>query len=124
MYLFVGERRSPTAIERNLRWEDGQLSAKRLFDALISNGVNPREQTFINMFEDGDGRGEEVISQENFEMILSYVAQAFIVGMGQKVQRVLVANQIEHIGIVHPAALGIYRSPGVYTKHVKEMLGL
>lgn len=124
MFVFVGERRSPTAIKQGLRWEDGKLSAKRLFDALASNGINPHDQTFINLFEDGDGTGEEVISRENFDMILCYVAQSLIVGMGQKVQKVLVSNQIAHVGIVHPAALGIYRRPGVYTQHVKEMLGL
>lgn len=34
LLVFVGERRSPAAIRMGVRWPDGRLAAKQLFDAL------------------------------------------------------------------------------------------
>src|SRR5207253_5966318 len=54
-YLVIGERRSPTAIARDLRWEDGRLCAATLHRALRGVGVDPgHDCRFENLFSDAD----------------------------------------------------------------------
>lgn len=39
LFIFIGERRSQTAIERGWTWADGRLAAKTLSDALAPLGL-------------------------------------------------------------------------------------
>lgn len=108
-YLFVGEERSNLAIKMNVTWKDGRLAAKQLFDALKFNHINPDEQHFTNIFEDG---GEAVIK--------SYTGT--IVAMGRKVEKRLKELNIEHLFIFHPATRGSIRKKENYFNHIKEQL--
>src|SRR2546428_7453216 len=51
--LFVDERRSPAAIRMDVRWQDGRLAAKQLFDALSGVGIDPGKCQFLNWWERG-----------------------------------------------------------------------
>ena len=51
-YLFVGERRSPTAIRMNVTWVDKRLAAGHLYKALKNLDICWDECAFANVFED------------------------------------------------------------------------
>lgn len=53
--MFVGERRSQSAIRMGVHWEDGRLAAKQLFDALLALGIDPQRCEFVHWWEP-DGR--------------------------------------------------------------------
>ncbi|HVA85589.1 MAG TPA: hypothetical protein VNF73_04615 [Candidatus Saccharimonadales bacterium] len=83
-FVFVGERRSATAIVRGLQWEDGRLSARTLHDALSAIGLDPRTQHFLNLFRD-DTPG--VIDSTALDQIRSLAREGWvIVAMGRIVQ--------------------------------------
>jgi len=110
-YLFVGEKRSQTAIDNNWTWIDGRLAATQLFDALNICGINPFTQEFVNVFlDDGDSNMFEI--PKNF----------IVVGMGKTVQEELEKRGISHCKIVHPAARGSIRQKDKYAEHIKEVL--
>ena len=111
-YLFVGERKSPTALLRGWSWEDGRLAAKQLFDALDVVGVDPQACLFRNAFDPGS---------------LSYIREKqqdgwLVVAMGAKAQRELERHAIPFRPMVHPAARGAIRRKDRYTAHVQEVL--
>jgi hypothetical protein len=112
--LIVGERRSPLAIKRDVRWEDEALAAVPLFEALRAAGIDPTSCRFVNWFEDGE------------PIVRNHTGR--IVALGQKVQKALTAEGIEHIPLVHPAARGKIRLRANYIAHVvstmTEALGL
>ena len=108
-FLFVGEERSARAIEMDVRWEDGALAAKQLFDALNVHGIDPAAQKFTNLFERG-----------GLKAIREHVG--VVVGMGSKVQKELKKRNIEHVALVHPAARGKIRKKERYAAHVGEQL--
>ena len=108
--LFVGEKRSNKAVQMNVKWEDGKLAAKQLFDALKECGINPSECTFTNWFEYG---GKSTVQRWG----------GIIVAMGQKVSKSLTSKGIQHISIIHPAARGKIRKKSRYIKHIKESIG-
>ncbi len=122
--ILVGERRSSLAVEKGWSWQQCQhtgprLCAIKLFSALEQSGYNPKEQIFLNVYHD-DGRLNEPI----VEMLRQIGNDNFrIVGMGQLVQEVLTRNNIPHLQIVHPAARGNWKKPGVYESHVVNVLG-
>lgn len=99
-FLFVGESRSATAIAKGYTWEnapyEGVNSAKKLFTALRNAGIEPREHSFANMFDD-NGNAQEIITDGKI-----------VVAMGEKVQKELRQRGIDFIPIVHPAARGIW----------------
>ena len=105
--LFVGEKKSPTALRRGWSWEDGHLAAKQLFDALSACGVDPKTCKFANWF---NTRTQAYIRQ--------YPGPVF--GMGTLVQRALTKAGVEHVPIVHPAARGRIRKKERYNQHIKE----
>jgi hypothetical protein len=107
--LFVGERRSDLAKRKGVRWEDGRLAAKQLFDALVGCGIDPKAHAYVNLFEPG---GLTRVRRHDGP----------IVGLGRLVQRTLTANRIPHVRLVHPAARGAIRRKEVYAKHVAETL--
>jgi hypothetical protein len=108
-YLFVGERRSETAIRMNVTWVDKRLAAAHLSKALDYIGINWNDCEFKNVYEDNI---EEI---QNFEGI--------IVGMGRKVERELKKLGIKHEFIYHPATRGSIRNIEKYKNHVLERIG-
>lgn len=112
-YLFVGEKRSDLAVTKGWTWVDGRLAAKQLFDALIKLDINPHEQEYINWFEWLD-----IECRIKFYTNRDYV----VVGMGKKVQKELMENNIPFIPITHPAARGKIRGKNNYCQHLKEAL--
>ena len=82
-------------------------TAKVLFRALREAGIIPEEQEYTNLWTD---EGELQVPETNLK----------IVGMGKTVQEILIELEIEHTGIIHPAARGKFRAN--YNKHVKETL--
>jgi hypothetical protein len=108
-YLFVGEKRSETAIRMNVTWVDRRLAAAHLSKAVENIGIKWDECAFINVFED------------KIEDILSF--NGIVVAMGRKVERELKKYQIQHEFIYHPATRGAVRNIEKYKNHVKERIG-
>lgn len=106
--LIVGERRSPLAIKRGVRWEDEALAAVPLFQALRVAGIEPASCRFVNWFEDG----EKIVREHTGR----------IIALGQKVQKALTAEGIKYIPLVHPAARGRIRLRANYIAHVVGVL--
>lgn len=111
-FLFVGEKRSAKAEQMNVRWKDGRLAARQLFDALDTAKVSPDECDFTNWFEDGGPACVRRLAKRGIP----------IVGMGQKVQAALDAAGISHAKLVHPAARGAIRKKHRYAAHVRSVL--
>lgn len=107
-YLFVGEKRSATAIRMNVTWKDKRLSASHLYKALTYVGINWEECEFKNVFED------EINEISSFNGI--------IVAMGRKVEKELKKYKIEHEFIYHPATRGSVRNIDNYMEHVKSRI--
>ncbi|SRR6266550_4602173 len=107
--LFVGEKRSPTAIRRGFRWEHGRLAAKQLFDALDALSF-PREScVFANAYERG-----------HITKIASH--RGPIVAMGLKAQEKLAGLGIGFVPMIHPAARGKIRGKAAYKAHTRSVL--
>lgn len=106
--LIVGEKRSDLAIKRGVRWEDEALAAVPLFQALRAAGIDPASCRFVNWFEG------------NEDVVRAHSGQ--VVGLGQKVQKALASEGIEHIPLVHPAARGKIRLRANYIAHVVSRL--
>lgn len=109
-YIFVGERRSPTAIKNGWSWTSGRLAAKQLFDALKAIGIDPNDHLFTNLWAD-DGT----------PIPIPKVAGT-VVGMGKVVQDELDNRGIKHLKLIHPAARGAIRRKKNYARHVKSTL--
>lgn len=112
MIAFVGESRSETAERMGVRWEDGRLAAKQLFDAFAEHGVSATDFVFFNLFEHGA-----------IKRVMSEKAKGTtIVAMGRKVQRELSRRGIVHTFMVHPAARGAIRLKQNYAAEVGRVL--
>ena len=119
-FVFVGERRSATAIARGLRWEDGRLAARTLHDALRALGVDPGAHRFLNLFRD-DTPG--VIDPTALAQLRALAREGWvIVGLGRIVQAALVREGVKHRPMVHPAARGVIRTRAYYQAHVARIL--
>ena len=106
--LFVGEERSPRAIQMGVTCKDKRLCAGHLSQAVEALGLNWETLTFKNVFED------------DIEDIKSF--EGVTVAMGRKVERKLKKHLIPHEYIHHPAARGKIRIIENYKAHVKEQL--
>lgn len=115
-YLFVGERRSPTAIARGWTWRDGRLAAKQLHDALRATGIDPDSDAcaYVNLWTDG-GRAM-------FERLRKKSDGRVIVALGSLVADALRAASVPHVALVHPAARGKIRKKARYAEHVRAAL--
>ncbi len=51
-WLFVGERRSRTAIQRGYTWPDTRLCGRTFAEALAASGVDPAQYACINVYSD------------------------------------------------------------------------
>ena len=107
--LFVGEERSPTAIEKGWTWKDRRLAAAHLSKATDALGIDWDSISFLNVFED------DIKEIAEFDGV--------VVAMGRKVERELKKHQIEHLYIHHPAARGKIRIIENYKAHVREQIG-
>ena len=107
-FLFVGEERSPRAIEMGVTWKDRRLAAAHLSKATDALGLDWNSLCFRNVYED------------DIEDIKSF--EGIVVAMGRKVERELKKHQIEHEYIHHPAARGKIRIIENYKAHVREQL--
>ncbi len=108
-YLFVGERRSNTAIRMNVTWVDKRLAAAHLSKAVEALGIQWEDCAFKNVFED------------NIKDIMSF--EGIVIAMGRKVERELKKYNIKHEFIYHPATRGEVRNIEKYKQHVKERIG-
>jgi hypothetical protein len=113
-FLFVGENRSATAIAKGYTWDnaphEGVNCAKKLFAALRNAGIEPREHSFANAFDD-NGNPQEIITDGKI-----------VVAMGGKVQKELKQRGINFIPIVHPAARGIWCKQEKYNELIFNSL--
>lgn len=116
--LFIGERRSPTAMRMGVTWEDGRLCAKNLHQALRAIGIEPADCQFRNAFDD-EGRAEP---------FTVHVARAHVerggevIALGLRASGVLARDGVPHRVLVHPAARGAIRKRERYEEHVRETL--
>ena len=119
-YVFVGQCRSKRAMHLRVHWEDGRLAGKTLHDALRAVGLDPREQTFLNLYGDDD---PQVIDQAALTQVRDLAdAGAVIVGLGKVVQAALARAGVAHLPLVHPAARGTIRARHAYRDHVASVL--
>ena len=108
-FLFVGEKRSNTAIRMNVTWIDKRLAAAHLSKALDYIGINWNECIFKNIYED------DIKEIQLFNGI--------IIAKGRKVERELKKLDIQHEFIYHPATRGTVRIIENYKNHVKSQIG-
>jgi hypothetical protein len=112
--LFVGEEPSETAKANGWKWGDGHLCSKTLLEAFDFAGFPRHKAEFLNLFTDGQ------INKKNLNQIRASLTP--VVGMGNKVQKVLNRYGVRHIPLIHPAARGSIRRTENYQQHVKEQL--
>jgi len=124
-FLFVGERRSATALARGVTWVDGRLCGSTLHRALRAAGIDPHADClFLNLFRDDDPadwtpkRGVLAAAR-----IWRQSAGGPVVALGARVARVLERAGVEHVRLTHPAARGSIRKTERYQAHVAAVLG-
>ena len=119
-YLFIGEKRSATAIARDWSWTDGHLAAKTLMDAVLACLPTnaPRAFAFGNAFYD-DG-SENAATKDLAALAVQH--GMVVVGLGKKAQAKLKEWHIPHRCMIHPAARGAIRTRAVYRAHVASIL--
>lgn len=108
-FLFVGEERSQTAIDKGWTWKDRRLAAAHLSKATDALGLDWNRLKFKNVFED------------DIQDIKSF--NGIVVAMGRKVEKELKKYGIKYVYIHHPAARGKIRIIKNYKAHVKEQIG-
>jgi hypothetical protein len=118
-YLFVGEKRSATAIRMNVTWRDGRLCAKNLHEALAEAGVDLKRCEFTNAYHD-DGREDTGLI---WWVNVAHARGDRVVALGQRASRRLQLLGVEHVVLIHPAARGAIRLRERYHRHVKDVLG-
>jgi len=118
--LFVGEEKSPTAIQKGWSWEDGRLAAKQLFRALDNSrdilSIDPKDCKFVNLFE---SEGVNMLFEGKLK---TWSRRGIIVALGNKVSNMLDTFEIKHYKMVHPAARGSIRKKENYINHAREVL--
>ena len=108
-YLFVGEKRSETAIRMNVTWVDKRLAAAHLSKAVEYIGIDWNDCAFKNVYED------DINDIKSFSGV--------IIAMGRKVEKELKKHEICHEFIYHPATRGAIRNIEKYKNHVRERIG-
>jgi len=128
LYTFVGECRSMTAIRKGWSWQDGRLAAKPLFEALSAMGIDPHEQSFMNLYNDPPanhrGKFAPKVNDGHASSIRGVVGFRVIVALGKRVSDELARLGIDHVALVHPAARGRIRKRERYVAHVAAKLGV
>ena len=127
LFIFVGERRSRTAIRLGVSWRDGRLAAKTLAQALLRLGLSYDEHyAVLNAYHDPQ---PESLERQEDEEALAFCQQALlegstIVALGTQAHLALYRRSIPHTCLVHPAARGAIRARQAYYAHVQQTLGL
>jgi len=123
-FLFVGERRSPTAIRRDWTWSDGRLAGATLFAALRATGLDPTDRgriRFCNLFAERDGR--LAVHPAGLASVALASADGWtVVALGRNVQAALTHHLLPHLEMTHPAARGFIRKTERYRAHVAAVL--
>jgi uracil-DNA glycosylase len=123
--LFIGEKPSPTAEAKGLRWQDGKLAARTLFAALDAAGIDRSRCGFANLFGLTADAPERQTSEvrARLEILAATAATGTrIVALGSKVARHLERSGVPHVRLTHPAARGAIRARDRYVQHVREVL--
>lgn len=116
--LFVGDKRSKTAIRMNVTWQDGRLATKVLFEALAALGLSNDDYEVIKAYYDNGHMDRDLLQK-----LLRFGMQGYvIVGMGRRAQQALERLNVKHLKMIHPAARGRIRRRELYRAHVAEVL--
>jgi len=118
-FVFVGEKRSATAIARGWTWESGRLCADTLHRALAASGLEPRAQTYRNAYRDDDGAPDDA---QLAEVAALAAAGTPVVALGRRASRALADRGVPHRVLTHPAARGAIRKAERYRAHVAAVL--
>lgn len=119
-YVFVGERPSMSARKMRVTRIDGRLAAKPLHEALRAIGIDPRAQTYLNLFhDDRPWRVRRTVMRKLRSLSENGLV---IVALGRIVSKHLTSLKIEHKRLIHPAARGRIRKTENYRRHVLERL--
>ena len=110
--IFIGEKRSKTAIKNGWTWESGHLAAKQLMDALKTIGVGMEGVRFGNVFDD---EGNPIFDPKS-------TGGARVIAMGMIAHEELTRLGVEHDTIVHPAARGKIRRKDRYAEHLRGII--
>jgi len=118
-YLFIGEKRSKTAIAKGWTWADGRLAAKTLQEALAQLGLeHGKHYECVNLFYDNGTLDPVILTLAHRRQLQGWD----VVGMGARVAQALRTYGLPHLRIIHPAARGKIRNRATYHAHVKERL--
>jgi hypothetical protein len=124
-FIFVGEKPSNRALQIGATWQNGKLAGKTLREGLLTLGINPDEQDYINLWDD---TVTHVTPEFYHELMLGLVEcrgscpGMTVIGMGDKVCKELRKYRIPHTRIVHPAARGKIRKTERYQEHLASRL--
>lgn len=125
-FLFVGQRPSKRAEAIGATWQNGKLAACTLWKALEALGMDPAEQTFINIWATAEPRSwaDELVAEANAHGAISEaLARGYIIiGMGAVVHAWLDKHGFAYVKMTHPAARGAIRRQERYHRHVAEVL--
>lgn len=105
----------------NVRWEDGRLAAKQLFEALDYCKIPKEACEFINLYETLEEQGRD---KGDMKIYIKQVQDSrTVVAMGRTVENGLKKLGIEDYKyIIHPAARGTIRKKENYFNHVRKQL--
>jgi hypothetical protein len=121
MFLFIGEKRSTTAIKMGWTWESGHLAARTLDAALEAAGVHLFEYCCMNILTDTGALDREVLRAIEHSLTKSRL-QWHVIALGHTASTLLRRHGIPHVMMIHPAARGSIRKKGRYQAHVCTIL--
>ena len=116
--LFVGERRSRTAMQRGYSWPDQRLCGRTLAQALAACGIALEQYRCMNVYTDEGALDRQALTH----IRTLHAAGWVVVGLGRTVQRVLTVAGIPHRAMIHPAARGRRRKREAYQQHVAAIV--
>ena len=126
-FLFIGEKRSKTAIKRGWTWDHGRLAGCTLTKVLEVCGLSRLGPPYghyyevVNAFLD-DGQ-KDVLMLTRIEDAARHRGWT-VIALGTKVSALLTRYDIPHRRMTHPAARGAIRKRERYLAHVQQVLGL
>lgn len=123
-FLFVGQRPSKRAEQIGATWQNGKLAACTLWKALEALGMDPRAQTYLNIWQRAEPSDQDAEDEAQALVAIDLFATAgvAIVGMGAIVCDWLTKHGVAFTKMTHPAARGAIRRQERYHRHVAEVL--
>jgi hypothetical protein len=126
-FLFVGEKRSKTAIKRGWTWDHARLAGRTLTEVLEACGLSRLGPPYghyyevVNaFFDDGEKDIRMLTRIEDYARNHGWI----VIALGKKVSALLTHYAIPHRRITHPAARGAIRKRERYLVHVQQVLEL